>query len=420
MATSYEAEVYDLMQYFHRAVFEPSLRSVIRLEGHIDENILKKAVTLSTDTIPMIRCCFVEDQGGLYWLDKGFTGEDMVHVIEAGPDYDEQKTKLLASSINICREPQLKIFILREKQADTLLFILNHMVSDGAGLKEYLYLLSDIYTRCKNGENIPKPSFISRGVKPLFEAFSPLAKIRILLAKYDFNKQIRPLDLGLEGEKTSPILASLQIPPQEFALLKAWSKKNGFSLNDIIFTAFVRVLSKETGQTRMVVPCPVDLRKYLAADQRKCITNLTSHFICDILIKEEDSFIATVSEVSRQMKQQKNSTACLKPVLQFSLVSGLVSLRALRKVFNRLFTIPFVSFSNLGLVDSSRLRFTDLNISEMYIGGAVRYAPYFQVTATSYQGACTLACNFYGTSTDKMKIDRFLTGLKEELMQALT
>ncbi|NLL51618.1 MAG: hypothetical protein GX248_02810 [Peptococcaceae bacterium] len=420
MATSYEAEVYDLMQYFHRAVFEPSLRSVIRLEGHIDENILKKAVTLSTDTIPMIRCCFVEDQGGLYWLDKGFTGEDMVYVVEAGCDYNEQKTKLLATSIDIYREPQLKIFILREKQADTLLFILNHMVSDGAGLKEYLYLLSDIYTKCKNGENIPKPPFVSRSVKPLFSTFGPLAKIRILLAKYDFNKHIKPLDLGLEGEKTSPILTSLQIPPQEFALLKAWSKKNGFSLNDVIFTAFVRVLSKETGQTRVVVPCPVDLRKYLAADQRKSITNLTSQFICDIPVKEADSFITTVSELSRQMKLQKNSTACLKPVLQFSLLSGLLPLSALPKVFNSLFTIPFVSFSNLGLVDSNRLRFADLNIGEMYIGGAVRYAPYFQVTATSYQGACTLACNFYGTSADKIKIDRFLNGLKEELKLALT
>ncbi|NLO97952.1 MAG: hypothetical protein GX091_07780 [Peptococcaceae bacterium] len=415
MVTKYKAEVYDLMQYFHRAVFEPSLRSVIRLSGHIDEKVLSEAVTLSTDAIPMLRCCFSEAQRGSCWIDKGFTGQDMISVVEAGPDYEQDKSRLLATPLDIFHGPQLKIFILREKQADTLILILNHMVSDGAGLKEYLYLLCDLYNKCLEGRSIPKPLFVSRSVSPLFAKFKLSAKMKILWAKYDFAKLIKPVDLGLEGDKTYPITASLSISPQEFSLLKAWAKNKGFSVNDVIFTAFVRVLSKQIGQKRVIVPCPVDLRKYLAEDQRKCITNLTSHFICDLQIEDHDSFTTTIAEVSRQMKEQKDSTACLKPVLWFSLACKLLPLSLLRKVFDKLFIIPFISFSNLGLVDAGRLKFSGLDIVQMYIGGALRYAPYFQVTATSYQGACTLACNFYGSPGDKIKIDSFLSGLVEEL-----
>ncbi len=411
----YRAEVYDILQYFHRAVFEPSLRCVIGFTGHIDEQALTRAVTRSSDTIPMIRCCFEEAPRGSCWVDQGFTGEDIVSLIEAGLDPEEQKAALLASHIDIFHQPQLKIFIMREKHADTLIIIMNHMVSDGAGFKEYLYLLGDLYTRCKNNRDIEPAACLSRSVKMLWVNFRLPDKLKILLAAYRPHRRLRPMNLGLEGDKTSPLMISLPISGKEFRSLKTWAKEQGVSVNDVIFTAFIRILNKKTGVNRIAVPCPVDLRKYLPADRRQGITNLTSYFISDVLIEENDSFAATVREVSKQMKQQKSSTACLKPILLFSMAAGILPLRALKKIFDRLFIVPLVSFSNLGVLDAGRLRFGDLEIAEAYIGGSIKYPPYFQITATSYQGTCVLSCNFYGTPGDKEKIHAFLQGIREEL-----
>lgn len=145
----FKAESFDIMQYFYGAVHEPLIHCLIEFFGHVDEKALKKAVTISAQALPMIQCCFNYRSRKPYWEYKGFRGEDMVQLINQEGNTEDYRNKLLGATIDISSQPQLKIIVSREKVSDTLCIIINHMICDGGGFKEYLYLLSNLYKSCK-------------------------------------------------------------------------------------------------------------------------------------------------------------------------------------------------------------------------------------------------------------------------------
>lgn len=122
-------------------------------------------------------------------------------------------------------------------------------------------------------------------------------------------------------------------------------------------------------------------------------------------------------QVSKQMKQQKSGNECLKPVMMLEIAMNIIPFHTMSKLFNKVFTIPVVSFTNLGVIDKNLLNFGSEKIKYAYLTGAVKYVPYFQISVSTYDDVCTLSCNLYGTEEDRKSIDEFLTDVKEELME---
>ncbi|MDP4088574.1 MAG: hypothetical protein Q8930_04790 [Bacillota bacterium] len=412
----FKAEAFDIMQYFYGMVHDPIIHSLIKFRGHIDERALIKAVTISADTIPLIRSCFNAEARHPYWEDRGFTGEDIVHVIESNPCIESQKLQLFASKIDMAKEPQLKIYIIREEDYDTLYILINHMVCDGAGFKEYLYLLAGLYTQFRGSmKNIIAPAPASRSTSQLFDGFNFIKRLGILFSKYDLSKQKEQEKYPLQGDENNPLFVTLEITKQELSGMKTYAKEHGATVNDLILTAYARVLYKRTGNERIIIPCPVDLRKYLQPGEKHGICNLTSNFICDVHLYEKDLFTDTLMQISSQMKVQKANKNCLKSVKMLELAIRLIPFRAMKKAFNKFFTIPVTSFSNLGVIDKSLLNFDNIMITYTYLTGAVKYAPYFQIAVSTFNDSCVLSSNLFGTPEDEKSIKEFLMSLKEEL-----
>jgi NRPS condensation-like uncharacterized protein len=412
-----KAESFDVMQYLYGRVHDPLMHCMIRFSGHIDAVILKKAVTLSGETIPLIRCCFDVTARRPCWKEQCFTGEDIVNVIKEEPNDKEQSERLLASTIDIIHEPQLKIFLIKAEQFDTLCVIINHMVCDGAGFKEYLYLLSDIYTKLEGNVNdISNPECYSRGTGQLFSGFTLTEKLNILFSKYDLPKQKQQMEICLEGDSNVPFFVTRCIAKEQFLHLKAYAKSEGATVNDMVLAAYVRLLSRKIGSDRIVIPCPVDLRKYLCIGRKHGICNLTSNFICDVTVCEHDTFHETLSQVSCQMKRQKMSRKCLKPVVMLELAFHILPFRTIKRIFGKIFTIPVISFTNLGVIDKELLKFGNAYVLNAYLTGAIKYVPYFQIAISTYDDSCTLSSNLHGTPQDKIWTECFLEELSKELM----
>jgi NRPS condensation-like uncharacterized protein len=411
-----KAESFDIMQYFYGSVHEPLIHALIRFSGSIDEAALKKAVTLSMDAVPPLRCCFNTTGRRPFWEDRGFTGEHIVRCVAAEISDDlSQAKKLLAETIDPEREPQLKIHILRSKTFDTLCIIMSHLVCDGSGFKEYLYLLSRLYLACANGETTPKLYAAPRGTGQLFKSFNLPQKLRIALQKYNASILKQQTVYRLQGDAGNPFFVTRKIQNGEAAKIKEAGRRYGSTLNDMMLAAYIRVLSRRTGEKRIVMPCPVDLRKYIPGG-RSAICNLTTNYICDITVGENDSFDQTAAQVAEQMKWQKESTACLKSVILLETAFKLIPFRSMRKKFNKLFTIPVISYTNLGIVDKDKL-FGGL-VTDMFLTGAVKYVPYFQLAVLTFDGAMTLSCNLYGTCKDKEAIEEFLKDVHHEMLSA--
>jgi Uncharacterized protein containing a NRPS condensation (elongation) domain len=412
-----KAESFDVMQYFYGNVHNPIIHCLVSFSGNLNVEILKKAVTLSKQTIPLIGCCFDIDAWRPCWRRQGFTGEDIVHVIQSDCNGKEQSERLFASTIDIMHEPQLKIYLIKGQDLDTLCILMNHMVCDGSGFKEYLYLLGSLYSKLREDENYtPDSVACSRGTGQLFSEFGIRDKIKILFSKYDLSKQRHQAGLCLKGDKDNPFFVTRCIGKEDFTFIKAYARSEGSTINDAVLTAYIRLLSKKTGKDRVVMPCPMDLRKYLNHNRKHGICNLTSNFICDVIVGENDSFKDTLSQVSKQMKIQKMSIGCLKSVVMLEFVFHALPFKVIQGVFHNIFTIPVISFTNLGIIDKKLLRFGDTGIEDVYITGAVKYVPYFQIAISTYDDRCTISCNLHGTNQDRQWIEGFLEELSKELL----
>jgi NRPS condensation-like uncharacterized protein len=404
-----KVESFDILQYFYRKVNDPIIHGLFHFSGQLDEAALKNAVTLSEKAIPVIGCCYTMRSGRPRWKNQSFTGENIVKVVKAGEGDKSLPKTLLASTIDITKEPQLKIFIVRYKEKDTLCVLMNHMVCDGVGFKQYLYLLSKLYTNIKTENKAEIDlTYYSRGTGQLFSKFSFFEKLGILFSKYDLSFQKKQAIYRLNGDESNPFFETLEINSEDLNKIKAYAKSRGATLNDAILAAYARILSEKTGERQIVIPCPVDLRKYLPQNNKHTFCNLVSNFICNVEVKEGSAFEETLKLVSEQMKRQKQSDSCLKSIIMLEAAFKFLPFSLLQAKFDKVFTIPVLSYTNIGIIDDEKFRFANLEITDAFITSAIKHVPYFQIAVTSFKNRLTMSCNLHGTQQDKEQIEDFL------------
>lgn len=408
-----KAQPFDCMQYFYGTVQKPLIRCFVQFCGHIDEPVLKRAVDLSISAAPQIACCF--DKQSHCWRKRGFRSGDVVHAVEA--EGEEAERKLLLSSIDFAREPQLKIFLIKAKENDSLCIIINHMVSDGGGFKQYLYLLAGLYSKCAEDPSYcgPQAPLGKRNLGQLLRNLSFREKWSALFAKSDLSKQDPAMRLPLKGDPSCPLIEIRRIEKESFSRMKEFARINRVSINDLFLTAYARTARRITNCKTIAVPCPVDLRKYKKPGQTCGICNLTGNYTCRVSVDEGDTFRTTLNRVSSQMRVKKKSTACLKGPMLYHVLFHLTPFRAVEKLFTHVSPVPVTSYSNLGILDEVKFRFGGLKIEDEFLSTAVKNPPYFQVSVSTFGGRCTLASSIHGTDEDGKTVALFLSRMIEEL-----
>lgn len=131
---SIKAEAFDIMQNYYRTVHRPLIRCMLCFSGRLDANALRRAAALSTHAVPKIACRF--DPAACRW--KKSCESELVSVLPKA----DAGAKALLTGVDFEKGPQLRLVIVRDGQNDTLCAIVSHLVMDGGGFKEYLYLLA--------------------------------------------------------------------------------------------------------------------------------------------------------------------------------------------------------------------------------------------------------------------------------------
>ncbi|HEX3026084.1 MAG TPA: hypothetical protein VHR42_02490 [Clostridia bacterium] len=415
-AEKIKAQPFDCMQYFYTEVQEPRIRCFIRFGDRISETALNRAVGLSIHAVPLIGCVFNEKRH--CWEKRSFTADDIVHFVEAPAADEIPVPDCLLCSIDPAREPQLKIFLIRGKRNDSLCFIINHMICDGAGFKDYLYLLCNLYTKCEidAGYNRKPEPFGKRGLGQLLKNLSFKQKLEILLSKPHYNKPDPAMIMPIKGGADKPMIVVAKIEKEQFAAIRARAKSRQVSVNDALLTAYIRAVHRATGCREITIPCPVNLRKYRKAEQRCGICNLTANYICSVDVDPEEPVDVTLRKVSVRMRAQKESNECLKKPMLFHITFHLLPFKTMWAIFRRNSPVPVTSYTNIGVLDDGRLHFGAHNAEDAFISTAVKKHPYFQLSVSTYNGSCTLTSSLYGTKEDRGFIENCFGRIIEELV----
>ncbi|MDD3223610.1 MAG: WS/DGAT domain-containing protein [Clostridium sp.] len=416
---TYKAQVWDIMQHLFGKFNDHQLHCVIYFDSHIDEKCLKKAVDISANTFPIIRSKFVEKSYFKfpYWEDCKFTSEDIVKIIET-ENPEKVIEKSIAVKIKENSGPQIIINVIRDRKCDSLCIVMNHMISDAAGFKEYLYRLSSIYSHLKDNYNYALDTKMGlRSTKQIFKNFSALDKMKILGASSKLSKYDSGTVFPLVGDNSNPFIETRKISRERFLLIKTYAKRNKVTINDVLLATYIRSLYKVLKINHLTVPCAVDLRKYIPNRQAEGICNLVSNIVCDIGNDIGETYGETLLKVKKSMDFEKNNLSSLKGPFMLEIVFNMLPYKKARQIVSKMFKNPPIHMTNIGIIDKNKLVFKGLNIKDTFISGSIKYKPYFQIAITTFDNQMTLSINFCGTEEDRIKIQKFLQVFDTELPQ---
>jgi len=417
VGAKYKAESFDLWQFLCGKchVYEPFIRCRIDLAGHIDVGTLKRAVTLSKKTLPMIGCCFQDRTLRPVWVDKNFTGDDIVRAAEVGDDAESRILEHLFSVIDVAKEPPLRITVVTGAGGDTLCALVSHILCDTAGLKQYLYLLSGLYTKLKRGERLPEQTFEVRGTGPLFAGIGIKEKVSILRSEFvppaAFGSQAQP-GISFGGEGFGTYLEKRVLP---IGALKTFVKKNGATVNDGLMALYARAFCKNTGANDMFLPSTVDLRKFIPKGVKYGISNYSGDCMCRVSVGPGDPFEKTVRQFSEQMAVYKTGKRMLKNVLRWERAVRLIPYPMMWRIFaDRVMRQAIITYTNLGVIESEELKFEGAQVTSAYLTASIKARPYLLVNASTFRDCCTLSSSIYGSEADREFVVRLLEDMRDE------
>ena len=300
----YKVEAWDSLQHLFQVkkINDHILHFLASFDGKLDMIRLQKSVDLSAEAFPLLKCRFIEAKRRPYWEYCSNTTKEMLTLIET-EDVDKAVNQFLFSEIITPTGPQIKLGVIRYAKADTLIIVMNHMLCDAAGFKDYLYLLSGIYNRIRQDADYHPSALGSRRLSQITGRFSWKDRIKILLSKNDMSTH-DPAKLKLEGDLSNPFIEIRSISKEVFLNLKEYARNHDATINDMILTAYIRTLYETFGYA-FAIPSTIDLRKYLPDHKAEGICNLCTNLTCDIGSDIGTSFEDTLLKVRNSVKESR-------------------------------------------------------------------------------------------------------------------
>jgi len=372
----------------------------MKVTGKFEIEKLKEAVRASGKYIPEIFCAY--DFRHHRFIRQGFTLADM---IQAG-DTDFENLPIW----DLSRQPQLKITVGCGKGETKLILGMSHILSDGAGFLQYLYLLASLYNGTLMEDGLKNQKNIACLLKEIH------VQRRTEQTRYGRAKPAKPL-LPC-GMGTKCYLVKRVIPSETFQKLRQKAKQHQVTMNDVFMTAYARVIARMQDREKVSLSCPADLRRFRdAKDHKLTVANMTGLYR-NIVIEcdPKHDFTSTVRKVHIEMELQKSRHRCFEKILLLDKIYSVIPHSILGKMVWASYRPLSVSYTNIGVIQHENLTFNDCDINDCMITGSYRYSPDFQLTVSTFRDVCTLNCTLIGDTETKIIAEQILDQVVWELM----
>ena len=415
------AEIFDQVQFlFEVTKFnDHQLHCVINFDGKINKDIIKRAIILMLDVVPILGSKYVTDKGHPYWESANNSSYKDVIIFT---NNEVEFKSFITSKTNEFTAPQMKACLLTSAK-DSLAIIMNHMICDAADFKEYLYLLSDLYSKL-----VKDPSYLpdyvidgDRSLKKINNQFKLKDKVRALVLQNKESNKNSSYKFPMSEEKeTKPFILTHKIPKDRYLIIKDYYKKYNVTLNDVVLAAYYRVLYNVLGldsRSDFNIPIMVDMRRNLKDRKVDTLCNLASTVITHIDYNISDNFYDTLVKVNKEMNLKKSKFIGLNGFIKLSIIFRMFDYKTRNKLMERALKNPLICMTNIGILDSKKLQFEGGSIDEAFMCGSIKYKPHFQLALSSFKDSITFSVNLYGGSKDKETIEHFFYLLDKELPQ---
>lgn len=390
----------DFVEATHRHRVYPLMYCHLELLGHLDADRLKQSVALSSQVVPEILCAYDFKRSG--FVHAGYTADDVVKYVAKRP------VSLLRQDLSC--HPQLQILITPKEDRDFIIVIMSHILADGQGFLQYLYLLAALY----NGQKPDKDMKNLRDVSPLSENIRVLAPTE--QTRHHRSVCMSPLRSGKTGGQLFCLTS--QISADSMTLLRQKASSTGATLNHVFLTAYARVIARLQNITTVVLPCPADLRRFHPEQNALTVANMTGIYRkVAIEIPSGCPFTTSLQQVQIEMELQKSRHRCFEGINTLSRVFHHAAPPLLEQVIKATYRLPSVSYTNWGSIQHKKLCFKGCTIQNCFLTGTYRLPPDFQLTVSTFNNQCTLNCTLIGSPDDRKKGQSILEQVKCEILK---
>ncbi len=394
----YNAQPLDLMQFINTKYHDPFIHELIEFEDGLDTERLLGAIEQLANAFPLLKCRY-DSKNNTYVENDGFTARDLLRV-----DDNADRTALLTEALDMNKK--LIQFTLSNND---LVITISHLIADGNGFKQLIFLLCDLY----KGKADEKLDYLMQ------REFSQLTKeltgtgaitFKMLLSMIGNYKSKAIYE---KADDEAIYIIERKISSATMAKVHTLAKKQGATLNDVFLAAYARALGKLLGINKIMIPCTVDLRKY--AKGKTGIGNLTGSYNFNIKLKDGEKFgdtLAKASVVMQKNKKTKNDIA--GPMLLVSKYEK-SSLEDFLKLYGGMNTSAFTDYTNLGVLDDKKLVFDGAKVKNAVGYSGLNKAPCFQIAVSSFRGETTVATLVRCSKEGKAKADIILDEIVKEI-----
>lgn len=410
----------EIYYYYYNEYSDRTIRSETQFNGELDMDVLVQAFNKTIDLIPVLKSRWVTGWFNNYWeVIQDFDIRNNLTVTENF----EVAENFMVDNIDAKAGAQIKVLIYRHDGKDSMRILYNHMISDGAGMKDFYRLLSRYYSGLKHNKEFVMTDFINgdRQFWQLFKNFSFGQRLKFAFAKDSTIKYNSKL--GFPYEKDAPatdkVLLKSNYDEDFFIKFKEKNKKMGVTINDVILAAFGRAMLDICPDNKLPfdIDCSIDLRRYLREGKTTIITNMVSGIVLPFIKVEGENFDETVLRIHRLMNKLKNDYSCLNRLELLRLVSLELKIPFLRKnIAKKNLGNSMTGISNVGSTTDDMVSYSGLNVEDFYIMGAMKYPPYTLITIYSFRNLLHIFTTIVGSKKDvetgKLKLDLIKSYLK--------
>lgn len=378
----------DPLNILHTVGFSamyPMVRAEISLKYPLDHQRLTTAVTAVAKVVPELMQAYRIKDNEFY--DIHADASSVLHFVD-------QMDESYAGRLDWETQPQWELYVTDHQ----LIVYGSHVLTDGAGFKQLLYLLCSAYNA--DGDiDIENHQDISE-IKEL---------LRQIPAKPSTNNDHPTQALSLpglvnDGESRQYAILQQSLTPSQFSQLHQWTHSSGVTINDAIMTAFAKAVQQCCGVSELNLACPTDMRQFLPEDQQKQlrIQNMTGRYNVSVPAALDEEFATTVAKVHEAMDQQKANYTFLESfrTMLTNLDNG-ASVSQLQKDVESHYHVRGIAYTNMAIVDDTRLQFAGDHVINCILTGGFRTMPHYQICACTFKGRLNLAANVIATEEEK-------------------
>ncbi|MBE5804341.1 MAG: hypothetical protein E7316_07505 [Clostridiales bacterium] len=407
----------EIMQYAVHGYNDNTIRFILRYPGTVDAEAMRQAVRAVVFSVDVLHASFQPGRLRARWkVNPEMAEENFFTCLQVEDPWETAVARALepVSPDGAC---QLRCALVRSTEESLLVVSISHLCADGIDGKYLLGKLTEAYGRIRSGDEAGlKVKNGSRAAEQIYERLSRREMRTLMHSPLGGVKTEFPYPTGEHGE---PRLTLRMIPAGVMASARRRAKAEQASVNDLLLAACYQAFAQVAGLgdgTPVSVMGMMDLRKHCIGGDSAGLCNMSGSLCTTLREGVAEDLAQTLARVARQTRAAKEEP--LAGLVGMPLVHGaarILPMSVLLRCVGRLYGSFSIGLTNLGSIDCEALALDGLKPTAGVFGGPVKKKPGMQVSAASFDGACTLCVAGQYTREDALVLRSLLDGMAEHI-----